>query len=523
MSERFSKRLQTFVEKDVVSLLTRTAIGLEKEGLRVDRDGYLSQTPHPEIFGSPLTNPHITTDYSEALMEMITPPCNSVDEVIDYLADIHTFVTRGLDDELLWNASMPCKIKGEAYIPLAQYGSSNAGTMKTVYRRGLGYRYGRTMQVIAGIHFNHSFCHSFWEHYQQIEGDQQILQDFITERSFGLLRNLQRIGWLIPYLFGASPAVCKSFLNGKSSTLESWNEDTFYHPYATSLRMGDIGYQNNRENEIGVKACYDNLEEYIGAITYAIETSYPGYEKIGVKVDGEYRQLNSNILQIENEYYSTVRPKQPLIGNEKPTRALRARGVKYVELRSIDINPFSPIGIEPEQLYLLELLFIESLLECSPPISPWERAEIDKNEMLVAQMGRKPGLMLKRNGEEILLKTWAHEMLDSLMQVAELIDQQQQTNRYCECVEKARAMVDDPEKTPSARALREMSEAGIGYFEYTQQQSQDSMKNSIARQLEPDNEHTLIDTTRESVKARQRIEAADSCTFDEYLENYFSQ
>ena len=301
---------------------------LEKESLRVSHTGTLSLLSHPEALGSPLTHPYITTDYSEALTEFITPPFENIKDALNFLQNTQKFVYQNLDNEILWATSMPCVVAGESSIPLARYGSSNAGTMKTVYRRGLGHRYGRVMQVIAGVHFNFSLVESFWLVLQEIEGDSRDLQDYINSRYFDLIRNSQRMGWLVPYLFGASPAVCKSFLVGGSTTLAEFDNSTYYEPYATSLRMGDIGYQNNKENETGIKACYKDIDSYIASLTWAINTSYEGYKKFGFLVDGQYQQLNYNILQIENEYYSTIRPKQLLQGNEKPNIALRKRGVK---------------------------------------------------------------------------------------------------------------------------------------------------------------------------------------------------
>jgi glutamate--cysteine ligase len=362
-----------------------------------------------------------------------------------------------------------------------------------------------------------------WEVYQQVEQDEHSLQTFITEQYFGLLRNLQRVGWLIPYLFGASPAVCKSFLGGKSSNLEEYDQNTFYGSYATSLRMGDIGYQNNKENEIGVKACYDNLDEYIETISYAIETSYPGYEKIGVKVDGKYRQLNANILQIENEYYSTVRPKQPLNGNEKPIRALMERGVKYVELRSLDINPFAAAGVDIEQLRFLEMLFIYALFEHSPPIAPWERGEIDKNEMNVAHYGRKPQLTLMRNGDKILLKSWASEVLDKIEKIACMLDKIQGNDDYQHSLQIQREAVNDPDKTLSGRVLKGMQQSGKSFFDFTWGQSLESFQDNQKRDIETDNERHLLDISYQSVIAQHHIEQNDKLSFDEYLEAYLKQ
>ncbi|MBA1330237.1 glutamate--cysteine ligase, partial [Candidatus Endoriftia persephone str. Guaymas] len=176
----------------------------------------IAQSAHPEALGAPLTHPYITTDYSEALTEFITPPLQQRDAVLEFLRDAQKFVYDRLEgDEILWATSMPCVVEGGCTIPIARYGSSNAGLMKTVYRRGLGHRYGRVMQVIAGVHFNYSLPEAFWPGYQTLEGGKGDLQGFISEAYFGLIRNLQRFGWLVPYLFGASPAICKSFLGGR--------------------------------------------------------------------------------------------------------------------------------------------------------------------------------------------------------------------------------------------------------------------------------------------------------------------
>lgn len=523
MATILQQRIQRLSQSGKAALLKSGKVGLEKEGVRVDQAGKIAQTPHPSAYGSPLTNPYITTDYSEALLELITPPCDSSVEAADFLAELHQFVCSELEDELIWNASMPCVVSGESSIPLAQYGSSNAAQMKTVYRRGLGHRYGRIMQVIAGIHFNYSFSEKFWQLFQRLEEDEQPLQEFINERYFGLLRNLQRIGWIVPYLFGASPAVCSSFLDGKPSNLEQFDQFTLFGPWATSLRMGDIGYQNNQENEIGVKACYDNLEEYINTLGYAIQTAYPGYEKIGVKVDGVYQQLNANILQIENEYYSTVRPKQITLTGEAPVIALRERGVAYAELRSIDINPFTSIGIELEQLRFLELLMAYALLSDSPSMLPWERVEIDKNEMSVAQQGRKPGLKLQRHGSEISLRCWGEEIIEQMVPIAELLDQGEEDEPYQSALVVQETILRDPDLTPSAKVLREMSQEGEAFFHFAKRRSMGYQQKMCEAETPPKRQQLFKEAVANSNLKREQIEQSDSLSFDDYLDDYFSQ
>lgn len=517
------RRLDHLVETDTQHLLDGRLIGLEKETLRVAPEGGLSQSPHPRSLGSALTHPYITTDYSEALMEFVTPPFEHSADALAFLRNAQAYVYSHLDNELLWATSMPCVLAGEAGVPIAYYGSSNPGMMKHIYRRGLGYRYGKVMQVIAGVHFNYSLPESFWRLYQEIEGDTQNLRDFTDDRYFAIIRNLQRVGWLVPYLFGASPAICKSFLGGKSTNLHEFDANTYYGPYATSLRMGDIGYQNNKENEIGIKACYDNLDSYIQSLQCAISTPYQYYEEIGVKVAGEYRQLNANILQIENEYYSTVRPKQLLEGYEKPTLALKRRGVRYIELRSLDVNAFEPLGINATQMKFIEALMVYCLIQDSPKISQTEQGEIDKNELDVAHHGRDPKLTLQRNSTTISLKQWALEICDDMKGVCELLDSSHQGEPYMQALAEQREKVIDPDLTPSARMLKAMRESGEGFYHFAKRKSQQYF--DYFRQVDLTNEQRKYydDLAKSSLEKQAMLEADTSLSFDDYLQRYFNQ
>ena len=499
-------------------------IGIEKESLRVGADGIIAQTPHPAGLGSALMHPWITTDYSEALLELITPPFVGARPALDFLAHLQQFVYQQLDNELLWSASMPCVVLGEAGIPIAQYGHSNIGIMKTVYRRGLGYRYGKVMQVIAGTHFNYSFPQDLWPAWQTVEQDTRAPQAFISDQYFRAIRNLLRFGWLVPYLFGASPAVCKSFLCDKPSTrLEVYNESTYYGPHATSLRMCDIGYQNSREAELGFKADYDSLEAYVMSLTRAITTPCQRYAEIGVKVAGEYRQLNANMLQIENEYYSSVRPKQLLVGNEKPTRALLRRGVRYVELRSLDVNPFDPRGINETQCHFLETLMLFCLLADSPAINLRERREIDSNLDAVCYRGREPGLTLVHNGKTMTLQQWGSVICESMSGCADLLDSHEAGTPYRDALQAQLAAIQDPGLTYSARVLDEMNENGEGYFHFAKRMSLQHQRHFL--ELEPDEAQARIfrESVMQSVEEQHTVEASDTLTFDEFLARYFAQ
>ncbi len=525
MHSLLNKRLNSIVENNLSSLLLDSKTGLEKESLRVSADGRIAQTKHPEVLGSALTHPWITTDYSESLLEFITPPLARAHEALDFLLDIETFVYQQLDNELLWTTSMPCIIAGESDIHIAEYGPSNAGMMKTVYRRGLAWRYGKMMQVIAGIHFNHSFPLQFWPAFQEVEKSTADKQDFINTSYMALTRNLLRYGWLIPYLFGSSPAICKSFLNGIAmpENMKTLNNNTCYEPYGTSLRMGDIGYTNLKEGETGVKANYNSLDEYTHSLREAITTPCPRYAKIGVKVKGEYRQLNANRLQIENEYYSSVRPKQILKHMEKPVDALHQRGIQYIELRSLDINAFHPAGLTHKQLYFLKSFMLFCLLQDSPKIDPQERQEIDHNQNLVAHQGRKPDLKLIQQGRPVLLKTWALEIMHQMAPVAELMSDTYDEDCYLDSHELHLDLVHHPELTPSARLLEELFSQQESYYEFARRKSLEHRDIFLQRSLPVDKKHLFTEMAATSLQKQKEIEASDTVIFDRFLQEYLAQ
>ena len=523
LKQQLHTTLSTMTQDHQLGLLAGGSIGIEKECLRVDNNGSLSQQPHPTAFGSALTNPFITTDFSEALLELITPPEQGVTKALDCLQKIHQFVYSQLEDESLWNASMPCVVAGEEGIPIAQYGSSNQGMMKTIYRRGLGHRYGKMMQAIAGVHFNYSVQENFWPYYQQLCKQEEVpLQDFVSEQYLGLIRNLKRNGWLVFYLFGTSPAICKTFLSGQPNKLEKYDSNTYYLPYATTLRMGDIGYTNKKENETGVQACYDSLPSYIKCLSKAIETPCPEYEKIGVKVEGEYRQLNANILQIENEYYSTIRPKQPLVKNEKPVHALGERGVQYIELRSLDLNVYEPLGVGEDQLYFLEAFMLFCLLQESPLIDKAEREAIDDNDSKVAHQGRDPELKLVNQQQQVSLQSWGREILSEMQSICSVLDRQNDTTHYTRALDTQCAAIEDSNLTPSARVLLDMQDNQECFFEFANRISKQHEK-QLRNNTLTEKDITFFQThVRQSVEKQRQIEASDTISFDQFLHNYLT-
>jgi glutamate--cysteine ligase len=521
VDKKFERRLAGLINSGERSVLRGGRKGVEKESLRVTPDGQIVQTPHPRDLGAALTNEHITTDFSESLIELVTPPFGETWELLQYLCDIHQFVYRHLGDELLWATSMPAAVESDARIPLAQFGKSNVGRMKTVYRHGLGVRYGRIMQAISGVHFNYSFSTALWDVLEHINQSTLGRQDFVSEQYFALLRNYRRYGWLVLYLFGTSPAVSKSFFAGRDTELQSLDRDTVYEPYGTSLRMSDIGYRN--KNQATVSVSVNSLSEYVRDLSRAISTPYPPYEKLGVKVDGEYRQLNANILQLENEYYSYIRPKRIARSGERPTKALQRAGVEYVEVRALDVSAFDPVGVNQNKLRFLEAFLALCVLRDSAPISRGEQEDLDANHLKVARRGREPGLSLNREGRSFPMVDWARELLDSMQGLCEMLDHGESARPYSAALEQQRAKLDDVERTPSARLLNEMRESGETFFELAQRMSKVHKDYFVG--LYPPNERRLAEfasEAEESLEAQERIEASDKVDFDTYLAQYLA-
>jgi len=495
--------------------------GIEKEGLRVDADGQLAQSGHPESLGSTLTHSSITTDYSEALLEFITPVFERSEDALGFLADLHRFTFSKLGDEELWCGSMPCYLPDEDSIPIARYGSSNIGQMKHIYRVGLEHRYGKIMQAIAGIHYNFSLPEGLWPLYQQWCGDKRSLQDFRSASYFKLIRNFRRDSWLLLYLFGASPALSASFMQGNEHQLETLGDHTLYLPYATSLRMSDLGYSNKAQASLNI--CFNHLETYASTLQRAIQTPYADYEKLGIKVNGSYRQLNGNVLQIENEYYSDIRPKRVTQSGEKPVHALQARGVEYIEVRNTDINPFLPLGIDTQQADFMDLFLLSCLFRSDHEISDEECDLISENHDKVVTRGREPGLTLRDLDGEHSLADWAEQILQRCERLAELLDQGDEKGRYAAAIAAQRAKVADSSLTPSAQVLAVLQDEGISHDQLILRESRRHRETLMADTLDAARAQQLEQQATESLTAQQSIEAGDTVDFDTFLADYMAK
>ncbi len=534
--------------------------GIEKEGLRVRPDGTLAATPHPEGLGSALTHPHITTDFSESQLELITGPHTSVEALACELTELHQFVYRHIGDELIWAASMPCALPAEEDIPLGQYGRSNMGRLKTVYRQGLSHRYGRRMQTISGIHYNFSLPAEAWPLLRDAAGSSVAVERFQDAGYFALIRNFRRHSWLLLLLIGASPAVCGSFVAGHSHGLADWDSGTCFAPYGTSLRMGRLGYQSDAQAALAVS--FNCLGDYAQTLHRALTETYPAYVAIGLR-DGElYKQLATTLLQIENEFYGTIRPKRRIQPGERPLRALGLRGVEYVEVRLVDIDPFEPAGIGLSQMRLLDIFLLHCLLSDSPPDSPQEIAAMTRNQRRIAERGRDPRLRLHRTAElfaaeaaphglaeggaraspelsadlaltdltpaDLRPAEWGARLLRECEPIAAALD------RACEAVSGgaayrdalagAQASLRDFDSLPSTRVLLETDLShGKSFPSFALARSEANRRALLAQPLSPHATARQQQLAADSRRAQRSREAADDLSFEEFRQRYLAQ
>ncbi len=481
--------------------------GIEKESLRCLPDGRLAATPHPAALGSALTHPHITTDFSESQLELITGVHADIDGCLDELTHIHQFVYRTLrrdSDEMLWVGSMPCGLPADETIPIGVYGTSNVARAKSVYRMGLGHRYGRRMQTICGIHYNWS------------------LPGLGDDDYFALIRNFRRHSFLLLYLFGASPAVCDNFVEGREHRLQQLKGHTLYLPPPTSLRMGRLGYQSDAQATLAVS--YNNLRSYGASLQQALTQPYPAYEAVGIRnPGGEYNQLATTLLQIENEFYGTIRPKRVIQPGERPLHALRERGVEYVEVRCMDLDPFVPVGIAAPTMRFIDLFLLHCLLSPSPPDTPEEIAALGRNQQRVAARGREPGLLLERGADEVALVDWAAQVVGEMELLANAMDAELGGGRYRDAWAGAARVLAQPEQLPSARLLAAMQRDFDGSY-VRLLRARSTLTRELLLELpwtEPQQQRFEA-MARDSVIEQRCLEASDTVPFETFRQDYLA-
>jgi len=513
MKNDYQEFLMSIFSADLKEVFSDVTIGFEKESLRV-LDSKISQTSHPKALGSALCNENITTDFSEAQLELITPPLNGKNASISSLDEIHYFVHLSIGDEILWPLSIPPTIDSEDDIPIANYGISHLGKLKQIYRNGLSKRYGRNMQTISGFHFNYSLPDNIWD-YLPIS-KRNTISHIRSDVYLHMLRNLFRMNWLLLYLFGSSPIITKNFLKKGDDKFYQLGRESFYMPYATSIRMSDLGYSNLGRTKTFVSL--NSINEYANSILDATITSDPRFSKFEKNLD---LQLNSNILQIEDEYYAIARAKSNLDDYTRISSKLLKGGIDFIEIRSLDLDPYSRNGIDFQTIGFLEVLLILCIKESNNLMSKKELSIINQNDLLVAKYGRKPGLTLNKDGRQIPLKTWALEILDKMLPIAECMDDED--NQFIQIVNNMKAKISDPALTPSAMLIEKLTSRNLSYNDFGNKLGERNKKYYLNDFIPSDIQH-FKDLANRSIDMQALLEKdtlKSEKTFEEYKSDYF--
>lgn len=358
-------RVKDIIKNNKLGLdIKKGNFGIEKESVRVKKDGRLADTPHPEIFGDKAKHSFITVDFSESQMELITPAEKSVKEAYDFLRNIHEVVSMNLKDEYLWSQSVPPILPDDKDIPIAKFPQNRE---LEIYREKLGEKYGRKKQLLSGIHFNFSFDDEFLEELYTLLKPSEDFKEFKNEIYLKISRNYFKYGWMIIYLLGASPVVHETYLQKCLDKMKKYNGETYYFEDIVSFRNSSCGYRNKDEFFVD----YKNVESYIESLNNLI---------------------NQNIISSPKEYYSPIRLKTK--NTKEILNELKNSGVEYLEFRSIDLNPFSKIGIEELDLEFLHLFILFLYLKDDEEFTEKDYFRYLKNQELLANNGNSKDFKL---------------------------------------------------------------------------------------------------------------------------------
>ena len=403
------------------------SFGIEWESLRAKDDGKLSLTPHPEVFGDKLTNPVVTTDFSESQIEIITPTFDTMEEAFDTFSLLSDLVNSSLpSDEYLWFQSIPCILPYWDQIPIAQYSEDGEASQK--YREDLAKKYGVKKQMISGVHFNFSFDDDVLKKLYKISESSLSYQNFKNEVYLKIARNYLRYCWLIIYLTGCSIGSHKSFSNDCIHLMDAQdNYGSYYSTKGPSFRNASCGYKNLIE-------------------------LYPSYDSVDGFVDDVNKFIDEGDLSEAKELYTQIRlkPKDP----KDYLNSLKNDGIEYIEIRTLDINPFYKCGLVEHDMRFLHLFLIYMLVKDESDYADWQK-EAKINEENTAERAYDENMRLLKDGEEITLKKWAADIINEMYGMCDVfgIDERPTLNLMCNRIK-------DPSLTYGKRLLKLIEKEG---------------------------------------------------------------
>ncbi|MDF2612328.1 MAG: glutamate/cysteine ligase,/amino acid ligase [Clostridia bacterium] len=400
--------------------------GIEREALRINRDGKLAVTNHPEVFGDKLLNPYITTDFSESQVELITPALKTTKETYDFINALYDITALEIGDEYLWPQSMPCDIPEDEHIPIAKYSDCGECKKAREYREKLFKKYGGKKQLISGIHYNFSFDDILFKKlyaYQKPSMGYKLFKDSLYLK---VVRNYLRYRWLLIYLTGAAPIIHSSYTKTCTKGLIPIKGDSFSNEGAISYRNGECGYKNHTD----LFPDYASVESYVKSIEDFVK---------------------ENTIQSHKELYTQIRPKAK--DNKDLLNSITEDGIQYIEIRSIDINPFEKGGISLDDLDFIHIFMLYLLLKEETNYKEWQQDALF-NQKLISKGGMENVCLIK-DGEETTKREWALNILDEVKNMSEVLCLDRES-----LIEKMRQKVLDSKQTYAYQMAERAKEEG---------------------------------------------------------------
>ncbi|WP_415285562.1 bifunctional glutamate--cysteine ligase GshA/glutathione synthetase GshB [Clostridium perfringens] len=425
--------LKIIKDESLEDYFIKANFGLEKENVRVTESGNLALTPHPKAFGDREKNAYIKTDFSESQLEMVTPVCNTLEEVYSFICNLNKVVSLEIikNGEFLWPQSNPPILPREEEIPIAKLSNRE----DELYRENLSYKYGKKKQVISGIHYNFSFKEEFIKLlYKELKVEKDF-REFKDDIYLRMARNFQKYHWLLIYLTGASPVFHESYIDEIKKEGEKLGEDSYYIKDDTSLRNSSYGYKNKKDYYVS----YNSIEEYAS--------------------DAKNLVKDKEIQSIK-EYYNHIRLKS--LGSEDMLESLLNKGIDYLEVRLLDLDPLSIQGVSKETLYLVHLFMIYTLLKENKEITYKDQEEFFKNHDMVALKGRNEEAVIYENGVPVLLKDKGREILSEMGEIVEILFSNNE--EFKNVIKRALEKINNPHDTISEKLIKDIKEEGYINF-----------------------------------------------------------
>ena len=425
--------LKIIKDESLEDYFIKANFGLEKENVRVTESGNLALTPHPKAFGDREKNAYIKTDFSESQLEMVTPVCNTLEEVYSFICNLNKVVSLEImkNGEFLWPQSNPPILPREEEIPIAKLSNRE----DELYRENLSYKYGKKKQVISGIHYNFSFKEEFIKLlYKELKVEKDF-REFKDDIYLRMARNFQKYHWLLIYLTGASPVFHESYIEEIKEEGEKLGEDSYYIKDDTSLRNSSYGYKNKKDYYVS----YNSIEEYASDIKNLVK-------------DKEIQSIK--------EYYNPIRLKS--LGSEDMLESLLHKGIDYLEVRLLDLDPLSIQGVSKETLYLVHLFMIYTLLKENKEITYKDQEEFFKNHDMVALKGRNEEAVIHENGVPVLLKDKGREILSEMDEIVEILFSNNE--EFKNVIKRALEKINNPHDTISEKLIKDIKEEGYINF-----------------------------------------------------------